>query len=356
MRATSPPRRAAAACAGVLAAVLALVVSAAGVPFVLYAPGVAVDTLSSVAGRQIVSVSGRPTYPTGGALDLTTVSVTSAGGRLSLVEAVLGWLDPRREVLPRALVYPPTQTAADARAEGQAQMTTSQGAAVVAAAHQVGIPVTVTTLVGGVTPNGPAAGRLMPGQRIVSVDDRPVPGSAAVVSAVRAHRPGTTLTLGLAAASGTKNVSVRLGTPPAGSAVPAGSGYLGVSLQDSAHAEVNADIELGQSIGGPSAGLMFALAIVDRLTAGTLPGRVHVAGTGTIDDQGTVGPIGGIRQKMLGARAAGATLFLAPAANCAEAADRPVGGLRLVRVDNLSGAVRALQLAAAGRTGELPTC
>lgn len=356
MRATTPPRRAAATCAGVLAAVLAVVVSTVAVPFVLYAPGVAVDTLSSVAGRQVVSVSGRRTYPTDGILDLTTVSVTSAGTRLSLAEAVLGWADPHRQVLPRALVYPAAQSPTAARAEGQAQMTSSQESAVLAAARQLGVPVTVTTVVGGVTANGPAAGRLSTGQRILAVDNRTVTGSAAVASAVRAHRPGTTVTFRVGAGTATRAVPLQVGRPPTGSAIPAGSGYLGISLQDSEHAAVNANVELGQSIGGPSAGLMFSLAIVDRLTPGTLPGRVHVAGTGTIDDHGTVGPIGGIRQKMLGARSAGATLFLAPAANCAEAVSRPVDGLRLVRVTTLADAVRALQSAAAGRTTELPTC
>ncbi len=365
------PRRAAAGFAAVLFAVLALVVATANVPYVLYAPGVAVDTLASVAGRQVVSVSGRPTYPTDGSLDLTTVSVTSAGARLSLVEALLGWVDPSREVLPRALVYPTTQSTDAARAEGQAQMTSSQEAAVLAAARELGLPVTVTTVVGEVTAGGPAAGRLVAGQRILTVDGRRVADSAAVAAAVRAHRPGTTVTLGVAPASGapasgadagagtgggTRTVTVRVGNPPAGSAVPAGSGYLGIALQQSERTVLDADIELGQSIGGPSAGLMFSLAIVDRLTPGTLPGRVHVAGTGTIDAGGTVGAIGGIRQKMLGARTAGATLFLAPAANCAEAAGRPVEGLRLVRVENLDGAVSALRAAAAGRTAEVPAC
>ncbi len=356
MRATVPPRRAAAVLAAVLTVALAVVVAAVGVPFVLYAPGVGVDTLATVAGRQVVSVSGRRTYPTDGSMDLTTVSVTSAGTRLGLAEAITGWVDPSREVLPRSLVYPPAQTAADAQALGRAEMTTSQDSAVLAAARQLGIPVTVTTQVSGVTTGSPAAGRLQAGQEIRTVDGHAVSGAAAVAAAVRAQAPGTTVTIGVTSGSRSSQVPVRLGTAPAGSGVPAGAGYLGVGLAQSERAAVEADIQLGQDIGGPSAGLMFSLAIVDRLTPGTLAGTVHVAGTGTVDDRGTVGPIGGIHQKMLGARAAGATVFLAPSPNCAEAAARPVDGLDLVRVTDLAGAVRALQAAAAGRTAGLPTC
>lgn len=354
--ATVPPRRAAAVLAAFLAVALAAVVAVVGVPYVIYAPGVAVDTLATVSGRQVVSVSGRATYPTEGSMDLTTVSVTSAGTRLGLVEAVAGWLDPSREVLPRSLVYPATQTVADARAQGQAQMITSQDSAVLAAARQLGIPVAVTTQVSAVTAGGPAAGRLSAGQRIRAVDGRAVSGAAAVSAAVRAKAPGTTVTIGVGSGAGSTQVPVRLGTAPAGSGVPAGAGYLGIGLAQSERAAVEADIELGQDIGGPSAGLMFSLAIVDRLTPGTLAGSVHVAGTGTVDDRGTVGAIGGIHQKMLGARAVGATLFLAPSPNCAEAAARPVAGLTLVRVTDLAGAVRALQAAATGRTRELPSC
>lgn len=351
------PARAAAGLSVVLLVALVVLTSAAAVPFVAYAPGVAVDTLGSVAGRQVVSVSGRATYPTDGVLDMTTVSVTSAGSRLGLTGALADWVDPRRDLLPRSLVYPQQETRQAAEAQGQAQMTGSQESAVIAAARQVGLPVTVTASVADVAATGPSAGLLRTGDRVTAVDGRAVAGSSAVVAAVRAHRPGITVGLTVTGTGGAvRTVRVRLGTPPAGSSAPAGSGYLGIGLADSEHAPVEADIELGQAIGGPSAGLVFALAIVDRLTPGTLPGSVHVAGTGTIADDGTVGAIGGVHQKMLGARATGATLFLAPAANCAEAASRPVGGLRLVRVTDLAGAVRAVSAAAAGRTAGLPTC
>jgi PDZ domain-containing protein len=107
-------------------------------------------------------------------------------------------------------------------------------------------------------------------------------------------------------------------------------------------------------IGGPSAGLMFALAIIDKLTPQNLAGGRFIAGTGEISVSGTVSPIGGIQQKMAGARAAGATVFLTPAGNCPDTAGAVPAGLRLMKVSTLAGAVAGLKALAAGRP--VPSC
>ena len=115
------------------------------------------------------------------------------------------------------------------------------------------------------------------------------------------------------------------------------------------------DIKLAD-VGGPSAGLMFALGLYDKLTPGSLTGGKFVAGTGTIDDDGNVGPIGGIRQKLAGARADGATWFLAPADNCDEVVDHVPDGLDVVKVSTFDQARSAVEAIADGRTGSLPHC
>ncbi|HET7741478.1 MAG TPA: S16 family serine protease, partial [Mycobacterium sp.] len=130
-------------------------------------------------------------------------------------------------------------------------------------------------------------------------------------------------------------------------------GYLGVGVLDAPWAEFKIDFNLA-NIGGPSAGLMFSLAVIDKLTTGELNGGKFVAGTGTISDDGKVGSIGGITHKMLAAREAGATVFLVPADNCAEARTAHQDGLRLIKVDTLSTAVDALKTYSAG--GEPPAC
>ena len=130
-------------------------------------------------------------------------------------------------------------------------------------------------------------------------------------------------------------------------------GYLGVGVLDAPWAPFTIDFNLA-NIGGPSAGLMFTLAVIDKLTTGDLNDGKFVAGTGTIDRDGKVGSIGGITHKMLAAQEAGATVFLVPADNCDEAKTAHDDGLELVKVDNLDQAVDALKHISAG--GERPRC
>jgi Lon-like protease len=108
------------------------------------------------------------------------------------------------------------------------------------------------------------------------------------------------------------------------------------------------------NIGGPSAGLMFALGIIDKITPDNLTGGKFIAGTGEIEANGTVDPIGGIQQKMVGARQAGATIFLTPAANCPDTAGAVPAGLRLIKVSSLAGAISDLEALKAGRP--VPSC
>jgi Lon-like protease len=108
------------------------------------------------------------------------------------------------------------------------------------------------------------------------------------------------------------------------------------------------------NIGGPSAGLIFALGIIDKITPDNLTGGRFIAGTGEIEANGTVDPIGGIQQKMAAAQAAGATVFLAPAGNCRDTAGAVPAGLRVVKVSSLSGAIKALQELKAGKRA--PAC
>jgi PDZ domain-containing protein len=108
------------------------------------------------------------------------------------------------------------------------------------------------------------------------------------------------------------------------------------------------------NVGGPSAGMMFALAIIDKLTPDALTGGRFIAGTGEIEPTGQVQPIGGIQQKMAGARAAGATIFLTPASNCVNTVGAVPAGMRLVKVSTLAGAVSALQAIKNGQP--VPSC
>lgn len=131
---------------------------------------------------------------------------------------------------------------------------------------------------------------------------------------------------------------------------------LGITLMTDYEFPFDVTIQL-DNVGGPSAGMMFALGIIDTLTPGELNGGKEVAGTGTIDAEGTVGPIGGIRQKLYGARDAGADYFLAPEANCDEVVGHVPDGLQVIRTATLDESLAALDVIAEdGDVDALPTC
>ena len=132
-----------------------------------------------------------------------------------------------------------------------------------------------------------------------------------------------------------------------------GRPVLGVEVQDHYQFPFTVTIQIGQ-IGGPSAGTMFALGIIDKISTENLTGGKFIAGTGEISANGVVSPIGGIQQKMIAARDAGATVFLAPAGNCSDTSGAVPAGLRVVKISTLSGAVSALDNIKAGKP--VPSC
>lgn len=336
---------AAVAAAGFLGS--AAVIMFVPVPYVMYSPGNAYDIFApDDAGRPTVAVEGVPTHPVTGELRMTTVSVTRADAHLTLPEVAFGYFSPRRDVIPRSAVYSDSKTPAQVRAEEQQMMDTSQQEAIVAALREAGEPVAELPVVAGVVTQGPADGILVPGDFLVAVDGEPVETTSDVPEAVRAHEPGDEVTLEVLGPDADTpeelTVPVERG--------PDGTPRIGVTIQVGYRYEPTVSFGVKESIGGPSAGLIFALGIYDQLTAGDLVAGRDIAGTGTIDVDGTVGPIGGIREKIHGAEDAGAEMFLVPAENCSDVVDLETD-LDLVRVDDLDAAVRALSGA-----GPLPRC
>ncbi|MDP9435190.1 MAG: PDZ domain-containing protein [Actinomycetota bacterium] len=319
-----------------LVAALGLSMSAAvaQVPYVGLGAGPTYDTLGMVDGTPVISIAGRRTYPTTGHLDLTTVGVLP---ELTLLEALEGWLDPDLAVVPRDVVYPPDRSEDEIDEANAASMQLSQDAATTAALRQLGIPVATEVVVHAVTPRAPADGRLRPGDVITSVDGTAVRDSAALRDRVSARRPGAPVVLGYT--RGGKPASTRL---TAGRAPDVDRAIIGVEPRDRADYPFEVTIRL-KEVGGPSAGLMFALGIIDKLEPQALTGGRYVAGTGEIRPDGVVGPIGGIAQKLLGARESGAAFFLTPAGNCREAAEVVPEGLQLVRVATLADALEGLR-------------
>jgi PDZ domain-containing protein len=323
------------------------------VPYAAMSPGPTENTLGRVDGEPVVEISGRRTYPTTGQLDLTTVAVTSPDQRLDLASLIAGWLDPRVAVVPYDYLYPGNPTPQQVERQNAEAMQTSQQIAVAAALREAGVRVRAAVQVGAVVEKSPAVGRLRAGDVIVAVDGTRVGDDPReVVRLVGAHQPGDEVRFSVRRDDRPVDVTVTTTKSPDDPR----RAFVGIQPIQGFDFPFEVTINLGQDIGGPSAGTMFALAITDKLTPGELTGGAHVAGTGTIDASGAIGPIGGIQQKIAGAKAGGATTFLVPEDNCPAAAAADVDGIRLVRVGTLHEAVTALERLSKNPDAAVPSC
>ncbi len=325
-------------------------------PFVVESPGLTENTLGRQGGKPVIDILGTKTYPTSGRLDLTTVSVTSPDYRPQLAEVLAAWVSKEQIVLPRDVVYAPEKSVQEVEKENKVQMVSSQDAAIAAGLVQSGVEPFVVK-VAEVVDGAPAEGLLAKGDLIRSIDETDVASPQQLIDAVQAVTPGATVTLHIERDG--KPKTVRLTTEPNPDSPDTARIGVAPAKQPVFDPPIEVNIELGQEIGGPSAGLVFSIAIYDLLTPGELLAGRHVAGTGTIDQDGKVGPIGGIQQKIAGAYADGdgATVFLVPADNCDEAGMSDLADdLLLVKVATLDDAINALEQVVADTTDELTRC
>ncbi|MGA5346593.1 YlbL family protein [Streptomyces griseoincarnatus] len=335
------------------------------VPYAEMSPGPTVNTLGEHDGEPVLQIAGRKTYPTDGHLNMTTVRVTSADYRMNLVEAVYGWLAHDTKVVPHDTLYPDGKTEEESTQENAEEFSQSQESAKVAALKELDVPVKSWVIVSTVVKDAPAEGKLHAGDVIKAVDGEPVKEPSDVADLVTEHRPGEDVVFTIvpakeqAAAEKEKRTAVKTEkvtiTTRASDDAGEKRAVVGISAGTDHTFPFTVDIKLAD-VGGPSAGLMFALGIYDKLTPGSITGGSFVAGTGTIDDEGKVGPIGGIEMKTVGARDKGAEYFLTPADNCAAAAMDTPDGLTLVKVGTIDDALDALKDIRAGDTADLPTC
>ena len=305
-------------------------ISAARVPYVELGPGPTVNTLGADGGHDVIQITGTGISTSAGQLRLVTVNVRSD---LTLLDALRGWVQSQYAVVPRELIYPPNRTEQQVEQQNAEDFKQSQTSAETAALRELGYPVQVT--VKSVLPDGPARGHLKAGDVIASVDGTPVTSAGKLVDLIQGKPVGATLNIGYIRAGARGTVAIRT------SAGEDGKPRIGVEPGQRQPHPFTVHFDLDK-IGGPSAGLMFALGIVDKVRPADLTGGVVVAGTGTIDDEGKVGPIGGVPQKLVGAHDAHARYFLTPADNCAEAARNAQPGLTLVKVASLDEALAAL--------------
>ncbi len=327
-------RRAVPGGASLLGAFLILIfaVLSLQIPYFAIEPGPAPNVV------ELISISGAKTKPVNGKLLLTTVSLHP----IVVAEAIRGWFDTTYEVLSRSTIIPEGDTEEDAELRTTAQMDESHVHAAASALALLGYDVKITPLgarVTGLTEGSPATKVLRPGDVIVRADALPVSKHEDLKAVIRRHKVGDDIVLKIRRGTGTLTVKTRTVGSPEDPSIP----VIGVFLDNVPRIDLPLAIDINSlGIGGPSAGLMYALGIVDLLDDADLTKGRTVAGTGSITLDGTVEPVGGVRQKIAAARGAEAGLFLVPLIELREACSR-AGDMPVIGVEHLKDAVQALR-------------
>ena len=302
-------------------------------PFYAYSSGPVGDALQSV------QVSEVATYDSDGELIMLTVS----SQEVNPFEALIAGFDPDIDLVPREAVRPPDESIEDFVARNRATMDLSRETAITLALTRLGFEVVTRSdgvLVADLVEGAPAASILQVDDVIISVQGRPVELADQVGPIVAESRVGDLVDLQVQRGQEVLDLEVTLIGRDDDPAVPM-IGISAVALNPRFEYPFPIDIDAGL-VGGPSAGLMYTLAVMELLAPDDLTqGRV-VAGTGTIDSAGNVGPIGGVRQKVVAAEAAGAEVMLVPAGNLDEALTARRERLELIPVANLDEALAAL--------------
>ena len=334
--------------AGLTGGVLLAVGVLLPLPFLELAPGPTFNTIGEVDGKPLIDISGTPTFLTAGNLDMTTVNERGGpGNNLYIARVLMGWADPHIRILPIEVFYPDDVNESQISAENVRQFSDSTSDSVAAALSYLKRPYDTLVVVSYVVSGSPADGHLEPGDQILAVNGLSVSTPADVSTAMTGVQPGAVVTVKVQRGEKAPPLEETI-TTIASSEDPTRA-FMGIGIGETYRAPFHLEITL-DGVGGPSAGMMFSLGMIDKLTPGELNGGRMVAGTGTITPDGHVGEIGGIEQKMVGAARAGATLFLAPSENCAEVLKEGIpAGLTVARVSTLAEAVTAVEAYAAGR-------
>ncbi len=342
-----------------IAFVILLVLALWPTSYVIQQPGPVFNTLGTVTIDEedvsMVTVEGAETFETDGALDMLTVqAVGNREQRPNWFEVALAWFAPSKAVVPVDSLFPEGVSTEQREAENAALMVDSQQDAIAAALTELGYTFPAQLAVGQVADGAPADGKLEIDDEIIAVNYAEVSDLASLRDAIATNGTEQPAVFDVIRNEVPTTVSI---TPTAASSADGEDAtVIGIATKVLYDFPVDVTIQL-DNVGGPSAGMMFALGIIDKMTPGTLNGGENVAGTGTIDAEGTVGPIGGIRQKLFGAVDAGASYFLAPEANCNEVIGHVPDGLRVFSVATLEDSLTVLDaIESSSGLDALPTC
>jgi len=303
-------------------------------PYYAFSPGPVGDAIEAI------EVSEHATFRPEEELLMLTVSSQS----VNPIEAILAAFDPTVDLVRRLALRQPDESDEEFAARNQASMDISKETAITVALRRLGFEVVTRSegvAIAEVLAGVPAADVLQVGDVIVTVEGQPVELPGQIAPLLADNDVGDTVLIELRRGEGTETVDVVLAGRESDPTEP----IIGISasaLNPTFEYPFPVDIDAGL-IGGPSAGMMYTLAVMELLTPGSMvEGRI-VAGTGTIDENGNIGPIGGIRQKVVAAEAAGAEVMLVPASNYDEALSAPRRAMDLIPVSTLTEALIALE-------------
>lgn len=309
----------------------------APLPYVLVEPGTPTNTLGKVKGKPVLEIIGPKIYPTDGKLNLTSIWVTSPGSRLQTFELLRAWIDGERSVQPREVFYPKNVDPEKVNEENVLEMKNSQINAQLAALNYLNMEYSIRLVIEDFRKISPNKKILKKGDEIISFESKKIKSSKDLRSAL-ANTRSKVVDLGVIRDGKKITIPIIISKQKVGEVK---KNFIGLYISEKY--DVPFDVKLNlKNIGGPSAGLVFSLAMIDKLTKEDLIRGRNIAGTGTISPTGKVGPIGGIEEKLIGAGRAGVTFFLAPALNCSEIRHIPKG-LQVVPVDTLEEALSALR-------------
>ncbi|WP_062380400.1 YlbL family protein [Demequina pelophila] len=349
-RGASSRRAAVMSFTGLGASVLIAGLTVLPAPYAIGGAGPTFDTLGEVDGEPIVAIEGAPTYDASGELRLTTVSVSAAGRQpFTLGRVLVGWASERNYVVPQEEVFGTPEEEALVEEQAAQAWISSQDQATVAALDTLGIDVPATITVVQVSSDSNAEGLLEEDDVLVAIDGVDITTLPGLTEAVRDRAPGDDIEVTVDRDG--ERVTETFATIDGGNGVP----LMGIVITPDYELPIDLTVAI-DDVSGPSGGLMFALGIIDRLTPEDELAGALVAGTGTINEAGDVGAIGGVRMKLWGAVDAGAEWFLAPASNCSEVTGNVPDGLTVVAVDTLDEAYDAITRIGVGETTGFPSC
>lgn len=333
-------------------------------PYVLLSPGTPQNILNSA-----ITITGAQVFPTTGKMSVTSVMVTNPDSYMTGFDILYAWATAERAVLPRVEIYPDNESAEESIQQGAADMQASQASATTAALTLLGYKGETKLIINSINKETDSFKKLKVGDQIIELDGTPLTSTTQLLEYLKSKKPGEVISLKLLRAPVAQRSSMETSTQSTSTAKPLiestvevklsarddNSALIGIIVETVQEFPISVKIKLDET-GGPSGGLIFALGIIEKLQNENLTRGRNIAGTGTISDTGEVGPIGGITEKIIGAKKDGVDIFLAPIENCLDiSTPQLLDGIKVVPVATLAQALEVLRAPVGAKLASCPT-